>query len=412
MARRYHKQKKEREKLAEALAAPPQAPDREAAPAAETPPVQPGDRLTVRFTDVAFGGEGVARAGEFVIFAPFVIDGELAEVRVEKVKPRFARARLLRVIEPSPHRVEPRCPYFGVCGGCQYQHIAYERQLELKRRQVREVLHRLGGVDPETVRPPVPCPRPYHYRNRLMVRSWWSRAEERMFVGFLRRESRWVVDVEECALAEPALNEELRRVRADPPRRSGLKKALRLPPEGWVAPPDSFFQNNFFMLPKLAETARERLADAGSRFLIDAYCGVGFFAVELAGAVERFAGVEIDAQAVRAARLNAARRGAENGEFIRGSAEEKLPRLLADFTPEASTIILDPPRVGCAPSTVEALRAARPAQILYVSCHPATLARDLKRLCEGGLYAPRAIVPLDMFPQTQHVECVADLRKS
>ncbi len=375
------------------------------------PPLQPGQRLTATVGDLAFGGEGVVRVEGFVVFVPFVAPGEEVELELVEVKKNFARGRLVRVVRPSPHRVEPRCRYFGACGGCQYQHLAYEEQLRLKHRQLRDLLERLGGLDPAVVAPVVPCPRPYGYRNRIMVRSQWSRPAQQRLLGFLCHDSRLVVDVEECALAEPALNDQLRQVRAGPRPRSGAKVALRLPPEGWELPPDSFFQNNFALLPRLVETLRQALRAAGTRCLVDVFCGVGFFALELAEAVESFAGVELDRRAIAAARRNAAARGLDGrGEFVEGAAEVRLPELLQRFAAARTTVIVDPPRVGCAPPVRAALRAARPAQILYVSCHPATLARDLRELTAGGGYRLEQVVPLDMFPQTQHLECVADLR--
>ncbi len=375
------------------------------------PPFPPGQRLTATISDIAFGGEGVARVEGFVIFVPFVAPGEEVELELVEVKKHFARARLVRVLRPSPQRVEPRCGYFGACGGCQYQHLAYEEQLRLKHRQLRDLLARLGGLDPAVVAPVVPCPRPYGYRNRLMVRSQWSKPEQRRVLGFLRSGSRLVVDIEECAIAEPELNARLREVRAQPRPRSGVKVVLRLPPAGWELPPDSFFQNNFHLLPALVATLRERLAAAGTRHLVDVFCGVGFFALELADRVESFAGVELDRRAIAAARRNAAARGVRHGEFVEGPAEELLPALLERFVPDRTTVIVDPPRVGCAPPVRAALRAARPAQVLYVSCHPATLARDLRELVGDGGYRLERVVPLDMFPQTQHLECVADLRR-
>jgi tRNA/tmRNA/rRNA uracil-C5-methylase (TrmA/RlmC/RlmD family) len=376
------------------------------------PPLQPGQRLTVTVGDVAFGGEGVARVAGFVVFVPFAAPDEEVEVEVVEVKKNFARARLVRVARPSPHRVEPRCRYFGVCGGCQYQHLDYAEQLRLKHRQLRDLLERLGGLDASVVAPVVPCPQPYGYRNRIMVRTQWHKPEQRRVLGFLRHDSRLVVDVEECAIAEPALNAQLRRVRAAPPPRGGLKVVLRLPPAGWELPPDSFFQNNFHLLPALVETLRARLRAAGTRHLVDVFCGVGFFALELADLVESFAGVELDRRAIAAARRNAAARGVRHGEFVEGAAEEQLPALLGRFVPEHTTVIVDPPRVGCAPAVRAALRACRPAQILYVSCHPATLARDLQELVREGGYRVETVIPLDMFPQTQHLECVADLRQT
>jgi tRNA/tmRNA/rRNA uracil-C5-methylase (TrmA/RlmC/RlmD family) len=256
----------------------------------------------------------------------------------------------------------------------------------------------------------VPCPQPYGYRNRIMVRSQWDKFKQGLNVGFIRHDNRLVVDIEECRIAEPVLNEQLREVRAHPPPKGGLKVVLRVAPEDWEVPRDSFFQNNFFLAPRLVEAVRESLRDRGVRHLVDAYCGVGFISVELADSVESFVGVELDAMAIRAARRNAARRGRLNGEFVAGRVEDELPGLLQRFTAAATALILDPPRKGCPAPSLRRVREAGPAQILYVSCHPATLARDLNILCADGVYELVRVVPLDMFPQTQHVECVADLR--
>jgi len=250
-------------------------------------------------------------------------------------------------------------------------------------------------------------------------------------IGFVRADCGLVEDIEECKIAEPALNEQIRHVRAHPPPKGGIKVVLRVQPEGWEVPPDSFFQNNFFLLPKLVETVREFLGapascrpagtenedpqgcqrSQGKQHLIDLYCGVGFFGIEAADVVESFVGVEYDQLAIKAARQNAATRKINNGEFISAKVEEILPALLQKFTPEKTSVILDPPRKGCWPETLELLRQTRPAQVIYVSCHPATMARDLNILCGDGVFELVRVQPLDMFPQTQHVECVADLRR-
>lgn len=371
--------------------------------------VKPGDKPTLRIDDIAFGGEGVGRVEDFVVFVPFVIVGETVEVEVTEVKKNFARAKLLRVVEASPERVEPACKHFGACGGCQYQHLAYEAQLRVKRKQVTDLFERVGGFSPEIVVPVIPCPAPYGYRNRIMIRSQWNKPEQRLNIGFVRWDCGLVEDVFECKIAEPALNEQIRHVRTHPPPRGGLKVVLRIPPEGWEVPPDSFFQNNFFLLPKLVEVIHETLREAGTRHLVDLYCGVGFFGIELAKAVEAFVGVEYDAQAIRAARKNAALHGVTNGQFIGGRVEEVLPDLLSQLSPDGTAILLDPPRKGIAKANLTHLRELRPAQIIYVSCHPATMARDLNVLCEGGVFELKRVTPLDMFPQTQHVECVAAL---
>ncbi len=369
-----------------------------------------GSHCTLTIQDIAFGGEGVGRVNELVVFVPFVLVGEEVEVEITEVKKTFARARLRQVLKASPQRVTPPCPYFGECGGCQYQHIDYPAQLDIKRKQIADLFERIGGFSPSVVMPVAPCPQPYGYRNRIMVRSQWDKFKQGLNLGFLRHDNRLVVDIEACRIAEPALNEQLKQVRAHPPPKGGLKVVLRVMPEGWDVPPDSFFQNNFFLLPKLVETARERIVHHGSRYLIDAYCGVGFFSIELADAVERYVGIEVDEMAIGAARRNARRRQRTNGQFLVGRTEHLLPQVLAALAPEATTLLLDPPRTGCQPQSLELLRQTRPGQILYVSCHPATLARDLNVLCAQSVFELKQVTPLDMFPQTQHVECVADVR--
>jgi tRNA/tmRNA/rRNA uracil-C5-methylase (TrmA/RlmC/RlmD family) len=369
-----------------------------------------GDKLTLTIGDLAFGGEGVARDESFVVFVPFVVPGEVVEVELTEVKKRFARARLLKVMNPSPERVEPRCLYFGQCGGCQYQHLDYSAQLRLKHKQVCELFHRLGGFDPALVAPVVPCSAPYGYRNRIMIRSQWDKFKQGLNIGFIRADCGLVVDIDECQIAEPVLNEQIKQVRAHPPPRGGIKVVLRVAPQGWDVPKDSFFQNNFFLLPKLVEIVGQRLRQAGTRHLLDLFCGVGFFSLELAGQVESYVGVELDGLAIQAARRNAAARGRTNGEFLAGTTEEWLPKLVGRFPPQATTALLDPPRKGCRREILHLLREVRPAQIIYVSCDPATMARDLNALCADDVFQLVQVVPVDMFPQTSHIESVADLR--
>lgn len=377
-----------------------------------TPPVVVGQRIVVKISDLAFGGEGVARVDDFVIFVPFVALGEQVEVECVEVKKRFARARLVRVVEPAPERVTPPCKYFGDCGGCQYQHLEYSAQLRLKQKQIADLLQRLGGVEPSLVQPVLPCPVQYGYRNRIMVRSQWDKYKQALNVGFIRVDNRLVVDIEECKIAEPRLNEELKSVRAHPPPKGGLKVVLRLEAEGWQVPKDSFFQTNYHALPSLCDVVRQSIRQSGARFLVDAYCGVGFFGLSAADLVERFVGIEYDKRAIEAARRNAATRGIANGEFISGRTEDHLRNSLQQRSNTETTVVIDPPRAGAAPETLAALLEFGPAQILYVSCHPATLARDLKELSQNGGFRVEAIHPIDMFPQTQHVECVADLRRA
>ena len=356
----------------------------------------PGQKVTLKISDIAFGGEGVARIEEFVVFVPFVLVGEEIEAEVTEVKKSFARAKLVRVLQPAPDRVEAPCRYFGACGGCQYQHIAYETQLRIKHKQIVDLFERIGKIPREVVAP--------------VIRSQWNKPEQKLNIGFVRWDCGLVEDIEECKIAEPPISEQIKHVRAHPPPKGGIKVVLRIPPENWEVPQDSFFQNNFFLLPELVKTARDFLARGQAKHLIDLYCGVGFFGIELADVVESFVGVEYDQQAIKSARRNAASHQRTNGEFISGDVEQVLPQLLKKFSPEATSLLLDPPRKGCPRELLELLRQERPSQIIYVSCHPATMARDLNVLCAEGVFKLMQVVPLDMFPQTQHVECVAELR--
>ncbi len=369
-----------------------------------------GEKVTLTVGDIAFGGEGVARHNDFVVFVPWVALGEVVEAEITEVKKHFARARLLRVVQPSADRVAPLCRYFGECGGCQYQHLAYPAQLEIKQKQVRDLFQRIGGLDPATISKVVPCPQPYGYRNRIMIRSQWDKFKQGLNIGFIRAADRLVEDIQRCEIAEPALNEQIAQVRHHPPPKGGLKVVLRIAPEGWEVPPDSFFQNNFFLLPKLVEVTRQCLHQSGAKHLADVYCGVGFFSIESADLVDSFVGVEYDRLAIEAARRNAAAKGRSNGEFVAGKAEDLLPELLRRLRPETTCVLLDPPRKGCRPEMLELLRQVKPRQIIYVSCQPATMARDLNVLCGSGVFKTAQVIPLDMFPQTAHVECVADLR--
>jgi tRNA/tmRNA/rRNA uracil-C5-methylase (TrmA/RlmC/RlmD family) len=368
-----------------------------------------GQRLELEIHDIAFGGEGVARHGEMVIFVPFVIRGEKVEAEVIELKKKFARTRLVRVLEPSPARAKPQCPYFGECGGCQYQHIAYTEQLQIKTKQIRDLFERIGRMS-TPVEETIGSPREYGYRNRIMIRSQWNKPEQRLNIGFIRYDNRLVVDIDHCPISEPEVSGAIQEVRANPPPKGGIKVVLRKFPDDWEVPRDSFFQNNFFLLPELVKAVRRSLVESGSKFLIDLYCGVGFFGIECADLVTGFTGVEMDKRAIEAARGNAARRSITNGTFLLSDAPEALPGILNEFPAGETTLLVDPPRAGCAPQSLQLLLEKRPRQIIYVSCHPATLARDLNILCQEGVYRLHRVQPLDMFPQTQHVECVADLR--
>ncbi len=379
-------------------------------PCDRTGALEKGQLVKGVVSDVAFGGDGVMRCENQVVFVPHVITGETVEAKIVETKKSYAKAQLVKVIDPSPERIDPKCPIYGECGGCQYQHISYPNQLIIKEKQVRDIFERIGKLDGSKVRDVLPCPQPFNYRNRIMVRTQWNKAMKKMVVGFLRYHSRLVVPVEECHIAEYDLNKQLENVKKDHSRKNGVKYVLRKFPENWILPNDSFFQNNFFLLPGMVEEVKSCLKDFGGEYLVDTYCGVGFFALELASEVKEFKGVEIDRMAIKAANQNAKDKNITNGSFVEGPTEKILPELMKAYPPEQTTVVLDPPRRGIDPSAIEFLKSIGPGQILYISCHPATQARDLATFCSDGTYSVRLVKPMDMFPQTQHIECVADIR--
>ena len=369
-----------------------------------------GQIVKIKIDNIAFGGEGVGRVEDFVVFVPLVIEGEEVEAKIIEVKKSFARGELVKIIKPSKIRINAECEYFGDCGGCQYQHISYDEQLKIKQKQITDLFNRIGGFSQDKVAPVIACPQTFNYRNRILIRSQWNGKAKKLLVGFRKRNSHWVVEINDCKIAEPALNKQIPKVRENPPKRGGIKINLRVTPEDWSVPDHSFFQTNFFILPKMVDQVRKIFKSNDSEYLIDTYCGVGFFAIELANLTKQFVGVESDKLAIKAAQENSIKFGATNGEFIDGRTEDLLPELLKKFSPNKTSVILDPPRKGCAPSAIEQLRKVKPSQIIYISCHPATLARDLNILCSEGVYKLERVYPIDMFPHTQHIECITDLR--
>jgi 23S rRNA (uracil1939-C5)-methyltransferase len=363
--------------------------------------------VDLKVKDVAFGGKGVGRDNGKAVFIPFTIDGERVSAKIVREKKQFAEAELVDLVEVSPHRVQPPCPYFGRCGGCSYQHIDYEHQLALKFRQVRDVLRRLGKLADVPMRPIIPSPSSYRYRNRITVHA------QDGVVGFFRRESHRLIDIETCPIARPEVNDalvDLRRGRV----RDG-HYTLRAGPG-----PRVFSQANDAVADALRDLVAQ-LIPSGQELLVDAYCGAGFFAKTLLEKFERIIGIDWDKFGIEAARENAM----EKESYIVGNVDVELERLLHADAVEAAvsaagsgdlrvrtrattaktTLIVDPPASGLSAGTRRVIVDLAPATLIYVSCNPATLARDLKEL--GDKFKIESVTPLDMFPQTAEIEVVA-----
>ncbi|HEX8281046.1 MAG TPA: TRAM domain-containing protein, partial [Chthoniobacterales bacterium] len=312
--------------------------------------------------DVAFGGAGVGRVNGKAAFVPFTIDGERVSARILREKKNFAEGELREVLEPSPRRTQPECPYFGRCGGCSYQHIDYAHQLEVKRRQVEQLLRRVGRIADPEVQPVIPSPNTYKYRNRVTVHAADG------VIGYYRHGEHRLIDVERCPIAAPEVNEALAALRARKPRDGHYTLRAH-------SGPRVFEQTNDGVAEALAEHVGTLLRP-GLKLLVDAYCGSGFFAKRLLGKFERVIGIEWDRYAVAAAQESAS----DKETYIAADVEVELEQQLARADRSSTAVIIDPPATGLGPETRRALLEYAPAALVYVSCNPATLARDLALL--------------------------------
>jgi tRNA/tmRNA/rRNA uracil-C5-methylase (TrmA/RlmC/RlmD family) len=385
-------------------------------------------------------GVGLGRVpvgeGKWVVMVPFTLPGEKVRVRVYRNHKNYSEADLLAVLTPSPHRTDPKCPLFGQCGGCQYQHLAYAEQLKWKRQQVEELLKFMAGVE-FAVNPVIGSPREFGYRSKITPHfKAWSReqaAGQPAPIGFLKQGTRFdLLDVPHCDIATPEINAKLPEIRERTRQRlaAGEYKRdatllLRHAQEGVITDYDAviheqvgplklhflardFFQNNPFILPAFTGYVREQAAGSGARFLVDAYCGSGLFALSCAPAFERVTGIELSETSVKFATENAAANNIANAAFRAGDAAQIFAGL--DFPPADTAVVIDPPRKGCDELFLGQLFAFGPRAVVYVSCDPATQMRDLKGFLTAG-YKLTAVQPFDLFPQTRHLECVITLVK-
>ncbi|MBN1317992.1 MAG: class I SAM-dependent RNA methyltransferase [Anaerolineales bacterium] len=401
--------------------------------------------LTLELTAMAHGGTALGRDEDGrVVFVPGGIPGEKVRVRPVLVKERHAYAELLEVIERSPYRVEPHCPHYGVCGGCHFQHIDYPAQLQFKTEVVRDQLGRVGHFIDPPVEPALPSPVQWRYRNSV---NFSPTADGKL--GFWSPTEEQVVPIDECHIIEAGLQTLYREMDLELP--GLLRVTLRIgadgdllvvfetedvePPElatdltvsaaillptgeaanligenvlyercagrEWRVSAGSFFQVNRASAENLVRLVLEMANLHGTESVLELYSGVGLFTASLSAGSSGVVGIEENPDAVGDAALNLD--DTENVSLYQGAVEQILPEL-SDRS--FDVVVLDPPRGGVEPAVVDALIEIGAPRIVYVSCDPATFARDAKRLARGG-YRLMTVRPVDMFPQTYHVETVS-----
>ena len=450
------------------------------------------DKLTVRIEDIGVSGEGIGKVDGYTLFVKDAVIGDTVEAVITKPKKNYAYAKMLKVLEPSPYRVEKKCPVARQCGGCQIQELSYEAQLAFKEKKVRGNLERIGGFAPEfldTVMEPI-CgmEEPFYYRNKAQF-PFGTDKNGNIVTGFYAGRTHAIIPNTECALGVPvnkqilecileymnengvtAYNEETGRglvrhvlirygfktdeimvclvINGDKLKNEELlvEKLVQIPGmtsitcsvnkentnvimgkeikevwgQGYITDyigdvkyqisPLSFFQVNPAQTETLYGLALEYANLKGQETVWDLYCGIGTISLFLAQKAKKVYGVEIIPQAIDDARNNAKLNGFENAEFFVGKAEEVLPEQYEKNQVYADVIVVDPPRKGCDETLLRTMVSMKPERIVYVSCDSATLARDLKYLCENGYEIVKARA-VDQFPHTVHVESVVLLSK-
>jgi 23S rRNA (uracil1939-C5)-methyltransferase len=441
-----------------------------------------GQIISLTIHGLGSSGEGVGYAPNgYTVFVDGVLPGEEIEARLFECHKRYARAHLLSISTPSPHRTTPTCPLFGKCGGCQLMHLAYPQQLEMKRQRIVDALQRIGKFDDCEVSPCLPSPSPLAYRNKIQLPV--KKENKGITFGLYSRSSHDLVEVDNCQI-HCSLGEEIyREVRAiikrSPitayesstgkgelrhlliksavntqealvilvtnhetslhlptiakeimSRNSAIKGVVhniqqmrnnvilgnvykvlegvgyiheRLSDLTFKISSASFFQVNPHQAEHLYTKALEYAELGFQETVLDAYCGVGTLSLFFAKCAKQVIGVECVPEAIQDAQENARLNHIDNASFVCASSETFIASLAA-----VDVVLLNPPRKGCAPSLLEEIARLSPKTVIYISCDPATLARDLSHLCRLG-YKITAVQPYDMFPQTAHVECIVKL---
>ena len=374
-------------------------------------------------------GFGLGFAEGLTVFVSLAAAGDKVRVRVNQLKGKTAFAEIVEVIEPSAERVAPPCVYFGACGGCDFQHLNYQAQLEAKVGIIKDCLTRIGKINFDGEIKIIGSPHEYGYR----ARAAWHVDVTNKKIGYFRRNSHEIVDVETCPILTPEMQKLLTDLRGEIAWESFWAERIEIEAasageqlsvysteiieptdeisfsvkgEKYFYDAQSFFQGNPFLIESLIDAA---LADAKGSFALDLYCGVGLFTLPLARKFEKVVGIEGNETAVRFAAKNIENARIENADVFTENVGEWLADN-AENLREVDFILLDPPRAGTEKETIESILKIKPEQISYVSCEPSTLARDLRVLLDDG-YSIESITAIDLFPQTHHIETVVRLKK-
>ncbi len=400
--------------------------------------------VEIVLTALSYGGEAIGRYDGRAVFVPFALAGETVRARIVDERKNYSRAELVEVVKASPERIAPRCPHYGVCGGCHYQHLPYPAQLKLKTEILRDQLTRIGKLENPPVQPIVPAPEEWGYRNHVQFHL-----DQSGVLGFVAAsDPTELIAIKECFLPQAAINrlwptlefepdspvervslrvgmddELLLALESDEPEAPEMETeagisvvhitendSVVMAGDGYLlisvlgrpfkVSAASFFQVNTGMAGQMVTHLLENLPVTAASTLLDVYCGVGLFSAFFAPKVGKLIGIETSSPACEDFAFNLDE--FEHVDLYEGAAEEILPALKT----RADVVIVDPPRAGLDKAALDALLRLKPQTLAYVSCDPATLARDAARLLAGG-YRLKQVTPFDLFPQTYHIESIS-----
>jgi len=423
--------------------------------------------MEIKIEKLVYGGKGIGKIDGKTCFVPYVLPEEVVEVKVKKEKKSFFECELLSIKSPSPDRIEPPCRYFTYCGGCDYQHIPYEIQVEIKREILKETLSRIGKIENPSIEKTIPSREAFYYRNRTQIKVKGER------VGFYKRESREIINIDSCLLLKEDIGQGFEGIRTTLPfltfqpleihlyssnqdemlvkfiypRRIkrfplGLKHLrqfispnikgvgiYRLKDNGYTerlftvgdiyayekaaditfrVSIDSFFQINRFQVENLIKEVEQEFTDKKYKTVLDLYCGVGTLTLPVARHVDSIIGIEVNPYAVQDANHNRKLNRLKNTTFLRMESKNAIS-LIEEKNPDA--VIIDPPRTGLSKKIVDTINSnPNIEKVVYVSCNPSTLARDINLFKDGG-FSIKSVKMIDMFPQTYHIESITVLER-
>ena len=399
--------------------------------------------ITLTIDDVAYGGKGVGRVNGIVHFVSGVIKGEKVQVTKTKEKNDIIFCKLHKILEASPLRIKPVCPYaiqveesklrtHLTCPGCAYQHIEYKEEVQIKNSQFKEALKRLGDFKNPNILPPIPAPKDLNYRNKITMNTEIEAGE--VALGYYMENQVSILDIPECALAHKEINDLIIKKKSEKSFYHTLKNSKitvsfrhtenngasfwRNEPnskDSWLkektvlgdfsVPKGSFFQINPQCGDILISKVEEIIKEKKPKSIIDLFCGIGIFGIIAGLSGAKVIGIDIDKKAIEVAKYNAKVRGLDNCKFIAGDAAKVISRIFNDIPEDDSILIIDPPRTGLTRLAKSIITQYNFKTIIYISCATDTFCRDAKEICYTG-YNLHSSQILDMFPRTAHFESI------